>query len=582
MSHVAAGLADGIRRGRRAGAGAGRAGRAGSRLAGSVSQPGAGRVTAERRLDALRALDRATLVTSTPEELADLAVVGIHGLLPADHIAVWIGDLSLGRGRRVSSRGARQTGRPSDVALDASADVLEALALPDLIHVPDLARLDALAPRPGRLARRGVRSWCVIPLVDAIGPIGAVTMDARAPGAFDAEALLVAREIGDRLCIALRLCALRDRLDRSTAFVDRLADSAPFATLVVDPDGRIRHANVAAAGMFGRPPQELAGAPSASLIPKLPWAVAEPRPRRRRTADLGGQASVDGVRADGTTFRADVRWASVELPDGPGAVLHIQDLDAQRELESHLLQAQKLGMLGEVTGIMAHDFRNYLTAIGGFARLLATDGAGAAAEDEELRGILSTVDHADAAISSMLAFARPGIDHAAATDLGAHLGESLPLLEKVAYPRCRIEIDVAPALPAVALAPAALTQVLMNLVANARDAMTAGGIIRIRATPADPSGRARRSTDMVILEVRDTGGGMDAATKERMFEPFFTTKVQGGESISGSGLGLPSVRMIVSRARGLVDVDSEPGRGTSIRVVLPVAFPDEGRRPGSA
>jgi PAS domain S-box-containing protein len=559
-----------------------RAGTTGSMTVAPGSPPGAAPVIAERRLDALRALDRATLATSTPEELADLAVLGIHGLVPADHVAVWIGDLTLGRGRRVSSRGARPTGRPSDVALDASADVLAALARPDPIHVPDLARLDALAPRPGRLARRGARSWCVVPLVDAIGPIGAIAMDARVPGAFDAGALVVAREIGDRLAIALRQGALRDRLDRSTAFVERLADAAPSATLIVSLDGRIRHANAAAEGMFGRPPQELAGASSASLLPEAPWVVDGPRLVRGPATDPGGQAAVDGVRTDGSRFRADVRWAAVELPDGPGALLHILDLDAQRELESHLLQVQKLGMLGEVTGIMAHDFRNYLTAIGGFARLLAADGERVVAEDEDVRGILSTVDHADAAIASMLAFARPDPGQDAATDLDAHLRGSLPLLQKVASPRCRVEVEIAPGLPAVAMAPAALTQVLMNLVANARDAMAGGGIVRIRAIPADPSGRARRSTDAVVLEVRDTGGGMDAATKERMFEPFFTTKASGADSISGSGLGLPSVRLIVGRARGRIEVDSEPGRGTSIRLALPVAVGDQAREPGLA
>jgi two-component system, cell cycle sensor histidine kinase and response regulator CckA len=237
---------------------------------------------------------------------------------------------------------------------------------------------------------------------------------------------------------------------------------------------------------------------------------------------------------------------------------------AEREhaLREQLLQSQKLDALGHLAGGIAHDFNNLLTALRGSVELALADVPTESSAAGELRLAQETTIRAAALVRQLLAFGRQRASSRAAIDVGTLVRGAEPLWRRLLPASIALAIDV-PSTPLLVWADAGqLEQVLVNLLVNARDAMPAGGEIRVRAT-------LRRSElpAVVCLEVSDTGEGIAPSLLERVFDPFFTTKPVG----SGTGLGLAVVYGIVSSHDGTVEVDSALGRGTTVRVALPLA-----------
>jgi two-component system, cell cycle sensor histidine kinase and response regulator CckA len=241
------------------------------------------------------------------------------------------------------------------------------------------------------------------------------------------------------------------------------------------------------------------------------------------------------------------------------------DMTVRRELEDRLLQSQKMDAIGQLAGGVAHDFNNLLVVISGHAELLlgrVTDEA----HLRQLREISEAARRASGLTAQLLAFGRRAPNITELVDLNRLVGGIRMMLRRLVDEDIALVIEESPGLAAVRADRGQLEQVLVNLVINARDAITQGGEIRIRASSA---GAADGLPDgsYVVLEVADNGSGMAPETKARIFEPFFTTKEQG----KGTGLGLATVYGIVEQAGGKVTVDSEVGRGTTFRVYLPAA-----------
>ncbi len=254
---------------------------------------------------------------------------------------------------------------------------------------------------------------------------------------------------------------------------------------------------------------------------------------------------------------------------------------ALRRQEEQLLHAQKMEAVGTLAGGIAHDFNNVLTAIIGFGGLAldrTTDFAKTNGDSEELAGIRQDVEeilrasqHAAVVTNQLLAFSRKQVARPEALDVGAVIHEVEGLLQRLIGERVRLETRIATDLPNVFVDQGQLTQVLVNLVVNARDAMPDGGRVAVDASREHvhpESARAARGVppgDYVEIKVEDSGHGMSPEVLARVFEPFYTTKGLG----KGTGLGLSTVYGIVGRLGGRVLVESVLGEGTVFRVLLP-------------
>jgi signal transduction histidine kinase len=258
------------------------------------------------------------------------------------------------------------------------------------------------------------------------------------------------------------------------------------------------------------------------------------------------------------------RTVLVPLLDGQGLVTKIFvtsiDLTEQRHMEEQLRQAQRLEAVGQLTGGIAHDFNNLLTVVMGNLDMLRR-----AKPDRAPRLIdnaINAVEHGRRLTTQLLAFSRRQPLRPEVVDLTGLIGGMGDMLAQSLRGNITLEIDFAEGLWPVEVDPAQLQAVLINLAANARDAMPKGGkfTVHVRNTIAHNDG----PVEYVSIEVSDTGTGIAPEVLQKVFEPFFTTKPVG----RGTGLGLAQVYGFVQQSGGSVDIKSEIGRGTTVTLLL--------------
>ena len=283
--------------------------------------------------------------------------------------------------------------------------------------------------------------------------------------------------------------------------------------------------------------------------------------------DLEAQISTRG----GELLDALVSIERLTLSDETHTLMMVQDISARLHLESQLRQAQKMEAIGQLAAGVAHDFNNMLTIIQGHASLQLAAAGLSADTTESLQQITLAADRAANLTRQLLAFSRRQMMRPRVLQLNALLRELAAMLRRLIGENIELRCELADDLPAVWADSTGIEQVLMNLTLNARDAMTRGGRIvittgttTVTASAAERDTR-KRSGDYAVISVRDTGTGMDEATRARIFEPFFTTK----EVNKGTGMGLATVYGIVSQHEGWIDVETTPGEGSTFRVFLP-------------
>jgi len=251
----------------------------------------------------------------------------------------------------------------------------------------------------------------------------------------------------------------------------------------------------------------------------------------------------------------------------------MRDVTEQSALEGELRQAQKMESVGQLAGGVAHDFNNLLTVITGRIDFLIGAPNMNDEQESDLVEIKMAAERAAELTRQLLAFSRKQLLQPRVLDLNRTLDEFEPMLRRLIGEDIRIRIEHGHELGYVSADPGQLQQVLLNLALNARDAMPAGGVITFRTaneTTANGAGSPPTPVaagEYVLLEVTDTGLGMDPATQARIFEPFFTTKAQG----KGTGLGLSTVYGIVKQSGGGISVASKPDAGTVFRLYFPRA-----------
>ncbi len=284
----------------------------------------------------------------------------------------------------------------------------------------------------------------------------------------------------------------------------------------------------------------------------------------------------------------DGSWRLVEgsgrsLLDDPavrGVVVNARDVTEQRRLEEQFRQSQKLESIGRLAGGVAHDFNNLLTVILSCAEgIREAQVEGRPVDPEDVDQIREAGERARDFTTQLLAFARKQVISPVPLDLNTVVRGSERLLRRVLGEDVELEVHAQEGLWLALCDPGQMEQLLLNLAANARDAMPRGGklVIETRNAVVDPgqSAASPSAGQWVYLVVRDSGAGMSAEVQERLFEPFFTTKEIG----KGTGLGLATVHGIVTQNGGRVLVESAPGQGTTFEIRFPRTREDPGVAP---
>ena len=415
---------------------------------------------------------------------------------------------------------------------------------------------------------------CVIR--DMQGPLGHLVVDNRSTQrAIDPRERELLEMLSEYLAIALRNSRLYGEIADTKQRLEQTISSAGEAIISVSPDDRIEKWNPAAERIFGCNAAQAIGRLITEMLPRGDYADA-----RRRLAEGTERHEFQTTATAGQPRPVElaVTLSALHGRHGvlEGLIAIVRDITAQREVEKQLHQSEKLTALGQLAGGIAHDFNNLLQAILGYAQLMKQSLRDTEFVARSLNVVeAAAVDGAET-VRRIQQFARLRPD---GPPVGVDVNQSVH--DAVAMVRPRLEEKIARenrpldlrlelgTIETINGRPAALTELMTNLLLNALDAMPDGGTLTV-TTRGEP-GRN------VVLTVTDTGVGMPEAVRRRIFEPFFSTKGEGG-----SGLGLSMVYAIVRRHSGDIRVDSEPGLGATFTLTFPVASEPVGAEPESA
>jgi PAS domain S-box-containing protein len=378
--------------------------------------------------------------------------------------------------------------------------------------------------------------------------------------------------LADSLAVAIRNSRLYGEVAETKRSLEQMVRSAGDAIISLDRRGAITGWNPAAERIFGWSAREAVGRSLLGMFPEQYEQEA-----RQALTGMRPPSSFDlsAKRADGKMLNLAVTLSGVPGREGrvEGLLAIVRDMTSQRELETQMHQSEKLTALGQVAGGIAHDFNNLLQAILGYSQLMSKN----LQNTDVVRRGLSVIETAAVGgaetVRRIQKFARLRPDEPfVSVELNQVVHDSVAITrprweERVAKGGVPLRLDLRlTPLPTVMGRPSELNEVITNLILNAIDAMPQGGTLGIYTRP--------EGDEHVVLTVADTGVGMPEHVRKRIFDPFFTTK---GEV--GTGLGLSVSYSIIQRHAGEMRAESQPGRGTTFTIVLPVGTAEKIQAP---
>ena len=467
-----------------------------------------------------------------------------------------------------------QINRLKDLPVDTFPLWMEKLKRFENIHIPRVADLPPEAnDEKAILESQSIQSVIVVPVVLSATLVGFLGFDSvRTERRWIEEDVALLKMVGQVFANALEHKRAEEALRESEEKYRTVLEAAPDPVVVYNMEGKVIYLNPAFTRVFGWTPEELLGK-KIGYVPEENW----PETQTMIDRVIAGE-SLSGIRSRRYTKQRAILDVSISVAtylnrDGTpaGSVHTLRDTTEQRQLEAQLRQAAKMEAIGTLAGGIAHDFNNLLMGIQGNVSLLLMDIDPTNSNYKRLNKIEKQIKAGANLTSHLLGYARKGRYEVKPLDANQLVEETSD-----AFGRTKKEItihrELAENLFPIKADKGQIEQVLWNLCVNASDAMPGGGDLILKTmniAHKDMGGKlyVPRPGNYILLEVTDTGAGMNKETIERIFEPFFTTKEMG----HGTGLGLASAYGIIKGHGGYIDVDSRKGHGTTFRIYLPAS-----------
>ena len=440
---------------------------------------------------------------------------------------------------------------------------------------------DRMGHTRNRCNSAGYESVALFPLRASGRTLGLLQFNDRRPDRFTPRKVALLERAAASLAIALEQrttqAALRASQERYRLISENTAD---VIWLMEVPSRRFTYISPSIQHLRGYTPEEAMAQPLEQMLtPESHHRVLAGMRERIAAFEAGDENArtqvnrVDQLRRDGSIVPTEVVTTLVANPEGRVTeILGVtRDITERIEAEARLMQAQKMESVGRLAGGVAHDFNNLLTVINGYSGLVL----GSLRADDPLRDSLEEIrragERAAGLTQQLLAFSRKQLLRPRVLDCNQVVGNMRPMVERLVGEDVELSVQLRAENARVCVDRHQLEQVLMNLVVNSRDAMPRGGRLSIETGNVEwgeghiQGHPGTHAGPYVMLSVSDNGAGMDAATLRHIFEPFFTTREVG----KGTGLGLSIIHGIVEQSAGFIEVSSEPGQGTAVRVYLP-------------